>query len=73
MNLSQRLNPFFIRSAVGFVGLREGSRRRPSQSLLHQVCGWIITAWFIDGERVCLNPFFIRSAVGLDREGAESR
>ena len=40
-----------------------------SQSLLHQVCGWIQTLSAQSTRLQSLNPFFIRSAVGLRKEG----
>ena len=62
-----RLNPFFIRSAVGINGEgRSGPPRWvliPSSSGLRLECntaGGVITA-------IRLNPFFIRSAVGINR------
>ena len=36
----ERLNPFFIRSAVGTSVSVESTQSNKSQSLLHQVCGW---------------------------------
>ena len=60
-----RLNPFFIRSAVGFYNAPRTPTSSGSQSLLHQVCGWITWSCASTATGCRLNPFFIRSAVGL--------
>ena len=61
-----RLNPFFIRSAVGILDLQHVRRHRrvliPSSSGLRLEFSYLDAADTLDS----LNPFFIRSAVGIE-------
>ena len=73
MRPCKRLNPFFIRSAVGIytsLAACDGAGGL-NPFFIRSAVG--IFRWHPRVVTVCLNPFFIRSAVGMDGRYAVSR
>ena len=60
-----RLNPFFIRSAVGMIALKDSKiDRRLNPFFIRSAVGIALSRQALP-QSVRLNPFFIRSAVGI--------